>query len=204
MRRDKRRRRSRELDWCSKRRANLSRSAEQRARLDARCSRHSVLNVTAAMSLRRLAVVTCGSSRDAESLASSSIFWRWARRRRFWRGWRRSRASLVLRTTRRGGAVAVSISPRFSDDVEEAARFPAVADGSDIAGGQLLIELENGRRIWIRASWSSASMASRSRWREFVRSRAARNLRRLFAGAAAPEELSRPTPLTERESSLPA
>ncbi len=132
--RARRRRRSRELDLCSKRKAHSSRSAKQRARLDARRKRRLPLIARASMSRRRLAMVTCGSSRDAECLASSSFFWRWARRRRFWRAWRRSRASAGVRTIRRDGGTGVSVVSGAADDADEAAGFLAVEASVRVEG----------------------------------------------------------------------
>ena len=132
--RARRRRRSRALDLCSKRKAHSSRSAKQRARLDARRKRRLLLTARTSMSRRRLAMVTCGSSRDAEDLASSSFFWRWARRRRFWRAWRRSRASAGVRTIRRDGGTGVSVVSGSADDADDAAGFLAVEASVRVEG----------------------------------------------------------------------
>ena len=79
-------------------------------------------------------MVTCGSSRDAESLASSSFFWRWARRRRFWRAWRRSRASAGVRTIRRDGGTGFSVVSGSADDADDAAGFLAVEASVRVEG----------------------------------------------------------------------
>ena len=80
-------------------------------------------------------MVTCGSSRDAECLASSSFFWRWARRRRFWRAWRRSRASAGVRTIRRDGGTGISVVSGSADDADDAAGFLAVEASVRVEGG---------------------------------------------------------------------